>query len=613
MPESTPQASSPQDRVSANQLLAYGMGGVIPIALFNIAGQLIQLLGNISLGLSAFWLGAILFVPRLWDALSDPIMGHLTDNTRSRWGRRRPYILVGGIAVALSFAAMWWVPRDEAWQSWFGGEAAFRWFQLGYILAAALMFYTACTVFEIPHGALGMELSNDSHERTRLFGARSFLGNLFAMGTPWLLALASKEVFCGPGGDFVVGMRSLSLLIATVLAPMAVWWFFTLVEPTSAVSQRTQRTPFWEQMQQTAGNRTFLGLVAIVFTLAMGFNFVSNFANYITIFYLFDAAEGPASTLMGYTGMVWAVTALVAVFPLNWASRRYGKIRTLQLSIILMAVAQISKIVCYDPAHPQLVFIPTMLLSAGMLMFFTLGASMVGDVCDENELRTGRRAEGAYYSIFWWFIKLGTALASFVTGVLLVVTGFDEQQNVLGNALLGEIGVVTAQVEKWGDAEVASPDASTGDSAADLATEWDANRADIESAAKKLHDYFSKQEAVDAESAARLAELTQRLERTVDRLATLPAGAEIAAGQRRGASAQLDALRLQLESLKEEAASVKSQAPRTLLLLRVIEIGLPLVVCLISLVLTVRYPLTEQRCYEIKQLLAERKQGARST
>src|SRR4030042_5970973 len=86
-----------------SQLAAYGAGGIIPIALFNIAGILVGLMGNISLGLSAFWLGVILIIPRLWDALSDPIIGHLSDNTRTRWGRRRPYLLVGGILVALFF------------------------------------------------------------------------------------------------------------------------------------------------------------------------------------------------------------------------------------------------------------------------------------------------------------------------------------------------------------------------------------------------------------------------------------------------------------------------------------------------------------------------------
>ena len=85
-----------------------------------------------------------MIVPRLWDALSDPIMGHLSDNTRTRWGRRRPYILIGGIAVALSFVAMWWVPRGEWIRELFPSEAAYNWFQLAYILVGLLVFFTAC-------------------------------------------------------------------------------------------------------------------------------------------------------------------------------------------------------------------------------------------------------------------------------------------------------------------------------------------------------------------------------------------------------------------------------------------------------------------------------------
>src|SRR5512141_1340694 len=162
------------DRIPLPQLAAYGAGGIIPIALFNIAGILVGLMGNISLGLSAFWLGVILIIPRLWDALSDPIIGHLSDNTRTRWGRRRPYLLIGGILVALFFVGMWWIPKGDTVRAWFPTEAGFQAFQLVYILISLLLFFTSCNIFEIPHGALGMEMTTDSHERTRLFSAKSF-------------------------------------------------------------------------------------------------------------------------------------------------------------------------------------------------------------------------------------------------------------------------------------------------------------------------------------------------------------------------------------------------------------------------------------------------------
>jgi len=119
-----------QDKIRFSQLAAYGAGGIIPIALFNVAGILVGLLGNISLGLSAFWLGAILIVPRLWDALADPVIGHLSDNTRTRWGRRRPYLLLGGLAVAVSFVVIWWIPKGDLVHSWFPTAAGYQVFQV---------------------------------------------------------------------------------------------------------------------------------------------------------------------------------------------------------------------------------------------------------------------------------------------------------------------------------------------------------------------------------------------------------------------------------------------------------------------------------------------------
>ncbi len=154
---------------------------------------------------------------------------------------------------------------------------------------------------------------------------------------------------------------------------------------------------------------------------------------------------------MGINGTIWAITGVLAVFPLNWISPRLGKRNTLILAMVLMCLAQLSKIVCYNPEHPYLVLIPTVLLSAGMLFFFTLGSSMVGDICDEDELKTGHRSEGSYYAVFWWFIKMGTALASFVAGVLIVFTMFDETQVTRVDSLQGSIRELRTRVQYWKD------------------------------------------------------------------------------------------------------------------------------------------------------------------
>ena len=663
-------STSTEDRVPLRQLIVYGAGGLIPIALFNIAGQLVGLIGNISLGLSAFWLGTILIIPRIWDAVSDPIMGHISDNTRTRWGRRRPYVLIGGIAVALSFVMLWWVPKHSAVQAWFPSDSAFEWFQLFYILISLLIFFTATTVFEIPHGALGMEMAPNSHDRTRLFSAKSFFGNLFAMATPWLFALAGLEVFKGPGGSEIDGMRYVYILIAIVLIPASIWWFISLREPSSLILKNTpaeEKTKFWADMKYIISNKNFIFLVVTVFVLALGFNFVSLLNYYISIFYIYGGDKSAAGALLGVNGTIWAVTGLLAVFPLNWLAFKFGKRDTLVMAIGLMCAAQFAKIFCYNPTYPYLVIIPTVLLSAGMLFFFTLCTSMLGDICDEDDLKTGKRSEGSYYSVFWWFIKMGTAFASFVTGLLILFTHFDETQVTRVDDLRGSVNVIRSEAVIWAgynvqkpifslatlekqllDAEKEANDLSTKinkgsslpkemtdknterqQSLKTLLTEFKTlnnsassdslkkfihtfmslslslriDRADLSARALKLHFltnvHEDEQERVHSEM---LIENLALVQNELASLINLPAQP----------SQALQSIEVALPKMEKALSQLNRQAPKSLLLMRIIEIGLPILLCLISLLFALKYPLTSQRCQEIQVALKERNERRQS-
>lgn len=568
-------------RIHFTQLAAYGAGGIIPIALFNIAGILVGLMGNISLGLSAFWLGVILIIPRLWDALSDPVIGHLSDNTRTRWGRRRPYLLIGGILVALFFVLMWWIPKGETVREWFPTENGFEAFQLTYILISLLLFFTACNIFEIPHGALGMEMTDDYHERTRLFSAKSFVGNLFAMSTPWLFALASMEIFKGTGGNEADGMRYVSIMIAALLIPLSIWWTVKLREPKFKAAATHEKTPFWQDMKRTARNRNFIFLTLTIFTLAMGFNFVQLLGSYIPIFYVYGGDKVAGATLLGINGTVWAVTGLLAVFPLNWISPKLGKRTTLTVAILLMCLAQLSKIVCYNPNYPYLIIIPTVLLSIGMLFFFTLGSSMVGDICDEDELKTGYRAEGSYYSVFWWFIKLGTAFASFVAGSLIVLTMFDETQVTKVDALQGSIREMRSEVQAWKPGQTATATYS------EL----------LEKARKNSRELMSHLEVKAQEtenSKEHYQEIMQNITGVNNKLLSIDT------------IATKESLDRELIAIESGIFPLTRQTPYTLLMMRIVEIGLPVLLSIFSIIFIVRYSLTEKRSHEIKELLKQR-------
>ena len=674
-PKSNGSRIKPEDRIRFSQLAAYGAGGIIPIALFNIAGILTGLMGNISLGLSAFWLGVILIIPRLWDAVSDPIMGHLSDNTRSRLGRRRPYLLIGGILVAVFFVVLWWIPKGEAVRLRFATESAFHWFQLAYILFSLLLFYTATTIFEIPHGALGMEMTTDPHERTRLFSAKSFVGNLFAMSTPWLFALAKMEIFRGTGGNEADGMRYVSLLIAALLIPLSFWWFFTLREPGFRKAAAHEKTPFWKDMKNTVRNRNFILLTLTVFTLAMGFNFVQLLGSYIPIFYVFGGDKVAGAKLLGINGTVWAITGLLAVFPLNWVSPKIGKRNTLAGAILLMCLAQLSKIVCYNPRYPFLIIIPTMLLSAGMLFFFTLGSSMVGDICDEEELKSGYRVEGSYYSVFWWFIKMGTALASFVGGALIVFTLFDEVQVTRVDRLQGSVRELRSEVLFWksGDLEggasermvkikkrISDAIAEAKEYAGQLEMKtlkaqnakdpgdqgsmrevWSKAASMAKSAAGGLEMLQSRLEGTDSPGLEELAgeaanlilqyrvekagvnasELMSHLEnkskkllKSKDHYQKLMQNAS-AINERLGdirAAVSRDFIDQGFNDVENKIRGLTRQTPYTLLMMRLVEIGLPLLLSIVSSLFLLRYTLTEKRCHEIKErlMLKNREQPA---
>lgn len=570
-----------RSRIGFPQLAAYGSGGIIPIALFNVAGILVGLMGNISLGLSAFWLGIILIIPRLWDAVSDPLIGHLSDNSRTRWGRRRPFLLVGGLLVALFFVLIWWIPKGEMVRSWFPSEAGFQAFQLVYILIMLLLFFTACTIFEIPHGALGMEMTDDYHERTRLFSAKSFVGNLFAMSTPWLFALANMEIFKGPGGNEADGMRYVSLLIAAILIPLSFWWFFSLKEPGFKRVVSQQKTAFWKDMRHAVSNKNFIMLTLTIFTLAMGFNFVSLLGSYIPIFYVFGGDKVAGAYLLGINGTIWAITGLLAVFPLNWVSPKLGKRNTLAIAITLMVLAQFSKIVCYNPNYPYLIVIPTILLSAGMLFFFTLGASMVGDICDEDDLKTGQRTEGSFYSVFWWFIKLGTALASFVAGALIVYTLFDQTQVTKVDALEGSIREFKVELQ------------SAARPGADL-DKLTASYEKIISKADELQLHLNERSSKSTKNQPHYQSMLSNMDHFTNQLKSMELQTD------------LQHISEQLSALENGIPTLKKQSDYTLLMMRVVEIGLPILLSLFSFFFVFRYGLTEKRSHEIKALLRER-------
>ncbi|HVZ63385.1 MAG TPA: MFS transporter [Lacunisphaera sp.] len=412
MPLQPHHVTAPADRVPVSQKVAYGMGAVVTIVAVNSVVQLTSLFYVVGLGVSAILIGYAQAFPRLWDAVVDPFLGNLSDNWRSRYGRRIPFLVVGGILIGIAFWLLWTVPRG--WSK----EAMF-----GYFVVASLFFYTVVPIYAIPHGALGLEMTQDYHEKTSVFAYASFIGNIGALTLPWVYYLANRPFF---GGDTVNGIKWVCLGMSVVLTGAAMWCAFVCKEGKLQQASAQARVPIIESFKITYRNRTFVRLVTVFVLLIVGFQLVMGFNSFITIFYLYGGHTDAASTLMAHNGTLWAAIGIAGVIPMTWLSKRVGKRHTVLVALALIIGGNLSKVVCYNPSWPHLTMIPTACLSLGMVFAFSLVNAMIADICDEDELNTGVRREGIYFAVYNWWWKVAVSIATVISGYLQRLTGFVE-------------------------------------------------------------------------------------------------------------------------------------------------------------------------------------------
>jgi GPH family glycoside/pentoside/hexuronide:cation symporter len=418
-------ATSPADRIPVHQKLIYGLGAFVNNLLAAASGGMMIVL-NLGLGMNPVLVGLLGAIPRLTDAFTDPIMGYISDNTRSRWGRRRPYIFAGALLAGLTFALLWHLPdgRSETFYFW-------------YFLVGSIIFYLAYTVFATPWVALGYELTPDYHERTRLMGVQNFMGQLAYVVAPWfLLFMQNERIF----DDMVDGAAGLAVMVAIVVAVVGVLPALFLKErfrelasaearahrlAVAGSAVRNNVAGFLRGCAITLRSRPFLKLCIATFLVFNGFMMVSSFQFYVIIYYVFGGDMVRGAEYAGWAGTVQSIATFCVIAFTTWLGTRIGKKRTFYIAIGVSMVGYALKWVCYDPEIPWLVILPAPFLAFGLGGLFTIMPSMIADVVDLDELETHERREGMYGSIFWWVVKLGMAAAIAAGGFLLNATGFD--------------------------------------------------------------------------------------------------------------------------------------------------------------------------------------------
>ncbi|MDJ0813623.1 MAG: MFS transporter [Woeseiaceae bacterium] len=419
MSEATHHATAPEDRIPFILKVVYGFGAFVNNTLAAAIGGMMIVL-NLGLGMSPALVGLLGALPRLLDAITDPLMGYISDNTKSRWGRRRPYMFVGAIFVGIVFAVLWQLPEGKTENFYFT-----------YFLVGSLIFFIAYTIYATPWVALGYELTPDYHERTRLMGTQNFIGSIAYMISPYFLAIMYLPRF----GDVVTGASYLALIIAAVAIGLGVLPAIFLRERFKDVASADDEESkggvgaiimdFLRGFGTTLKFTPFLKLCIATFLVFNGFILIAAFQPYVIIYYVMGGNQEMGSVFFGHAGLLQGVSALAAISIVTFMATKIGKRRAFYVSTGISIVGYCLKWFVYTPDNPWLVLVPAPLMAFGLAGLFTLMGSMVCDVVDADELQTHERREGMYGSIFWWVVKLGQSVAIFGGGLLLVWTGFD--------------------------------------------------------------------------------------------------------------------------------------------------------------------------------------------
>jgi Na+/melibiose symporter and related transporters len=371
---------------------------------------------NIVLGMSPSLIGIVLAISRIWDAITDPVMGSISDNFRSKWGRRRPFIALGAVLCAIAFPAIWFVPTG--WST--------PW-AFGYFLATTLIFFTAFTVYGVPYLTLGYEMSTDSNERVRVTAVRAVVSKLTFFIVPWVFSLAQLPVF----ESTIQGMRTLGLVIGALFILLALPTVLLTRERYARRAASQVKVPIREGLRLTLKNCPFRYLVGIVLGMLVGTNLVSQLGVYVNSYYVFEGDTVAGAMLHAKAQTLYAIAGMIAVPIVSRLAIRYGKLHVIRWCLAFGIVASITKYFFYSREIPELQYVSMLLLSPSFSGFWVLVDPMKADVADYDEHRNGLRREGMFAAMANWFEKAIFTVAMLASGVLLDLSGFDVAKGAL--------------------------------------------------------------------------------------------------------------------------------------------------------------------------------------
>jgi len=426
-------------RCPLSNMISYSVGECANSLVMNSLFGFAMLYYTDALGLKHSLAGIAMSVAVFWDAITDPVMGHISDNTKSKFGRRHPYILVGGFGVIIAFFFLWYVPDI------FKSNAQILFW---YLLAINLLQRTAITVYNIPYTALGFEMCTDYNGRVKLQGVRfgmSMAANLLGPALAWTIFFSNNE----PVRATFVEKNYLNMGIWFTIASLACIIFVVVVTRKYITDSREINTEgnnisgFFRDMKEIVTD--FYPRYAFVFIIVviLGIALVSSLQMYL--YEHFMKFGGIEKTLAHGGSMVGCgLGALLASSLTKKMDKKgtvcFGSLLSIICNFILAGLFLTRILVPGNSFNFMSVNVPfVFIIFVALHSLYWLGTgimvpvatSMMADVSEINEIKTGFNKDGAYAAVFSFAFKCAMSLGLFISGYSLTLIGFEAGKEVI--------------------------------------------------------------------------------------------------------------------------------------------------------------------------------------
>jgi Na+/melibiose symporter-like transporter len=398
-------------KLPIKQKIFWGLGGFAENLANNALSSLAFPIFGVGMGISPLWIGIAQSASRVVEIVTDPIIGNMTDQTKTKWGRRRPWIFIGAILMSLLFAAVWFTPRPQDGGIW----------TIIYMVIITSLFYSAFTLWNIPYSGLGLELETDYDERTKLMIFRvvpSFIVGI-AISSLYKLTLM-KDVW---HGDEIIGARYICSIVAVLM-------LITGIIPAIFCKERFGQQPqhekinMWKSMALTFKDKSFLLLIGSAFFVFVGLFFMIPLLTYISLYYSCHGSKDLMASIGMYTGFIQAGAQILSMFVIGYVGKFFDKKVVLISGLTIGIIGYLSSWFLFTPSNPYLTILPPVIINIGLCACWVLNGSFNCDICDYDELRTGRRREGMYSAVFAFLTKLAIAFVMSISSWILVDLGF---------------------------------------------------------------------------------------------------------------------------------------------------------------------------------------------